>query len=90
MKRDITSMKLTVLAAAVVLFGLCGAVDAQTTQRRALSGASSNAGSLPNQMSDLRPLNLTPEQIQKVRDIYFELKDQRQAAVKGCDWRSGL
>jgi Spy/CpxP family protein refolding chaperone len=83
MKRDITSMKLTVLAAAVVLFGLCGAVDAQTTQPEPSPAQVQTPDLLPNQMSDLRPLNLTPEQIQKVRDIYFELKDQRQAAVQG-------
>ena len=79
MKRNITSMTLAVLAAAIS-FGLCGAVVAQTTQTET-SPAQVQTQDLPaNQMSDLRSLNLTPEQIQKVRDIYFELKDQRQAA----------
>ena len=82
MKSVIRSTKLAVLAAAVVLFGLCGAVAAQTTQTENLP-AQAQAPDLPaNQMSDLRPLNLTPDQIQKVRDIYLELKDQRQAAVQ--------
>jgi len=34
----------------------------------------------PNQIPDLGPLNLTPDQIQKIRGINAELKDQRQAA----------
>jgi Spy/CpxP family protein refolding chaperone len=33
-----------------------------------------------NQLPDLAQLNLTPEQIQKIRGINAELKDQRQAA----------
>jgi Spy/CpxP family protein refolding chaperone len=80
MKREIESIKLAVLAAAVVLFGLCGAVAAQTTQTQASPEPTPAQTELPNQFSDLRELNLTAEQIQKVRDINFELKDQRQAA----------
>ena len=34
-----------------------------------------------NQIPSLRPLNLTPEQVQKIRDIYAETNDQRQAAI---------
>jgi Spy/CpxP family protein refolding chaperone len=82
MKRDIRSMKLALLAAAALLFGLCGAIDAQTTQTESSPAQVQTQDLPPNQMADLRPLNLTPEQIQKVRDIYFELKDQRQAAVQ--------
>ena len=33
-----------------------------------------------NQLPDLAPLNLSPEQIQKIRAINAELKDQRQEA----------
>jgi len=33
-----------------------------------------------NQFADLRPLNLTDDQIQRIRAINFELKDERQAA----------
>lgn len=33
-----------------------------------------------NQIPDLGPLNLTPDQIQRIRTIYAELRDQRQAA----------
>jgi Spy/CpxP family protein refolding chaperone len=82
MKSVIRSTKLAVLAAAVVLFGLCGAVAAQTTQTENLPAQAQGPDLPANQMADLRPLNLTPDQIQKVRDIYLELKDQRQAAVQ--------
>ena len=34
----------------------------------------------PNQLPDFRLLNLTPDQIEKIRAINLELKDQRQAA----------
>ena len=34
----------------------------------------------PNQIPDLAPLNLTQDQIQRIRIINAELKDQRQAA----------
>jgi Spy/CpxP family protein refolding chaperone len=81
MKRIIRSIELAVLAAAVVLFGLSAAVAAQTTETQAPGGPPpAQTEMLPNQFADLRQLNLTPEQIQKVRDINFELKDQRQAA----------
>lgn len=81
MKRDIKSIKLAVLAAAVVLFGLWGPVAAQTTQTQEPAGPPpAQTETLPNQFADLRQLNLTPEQIQKIRDINFELKDQRQEA----------
>ena len=35
-----------------------------------------------NQVPDLGPLNLTPDQIQKIRTINAELKDQRQTAIQ--------
>lgn len=37
-------------------------------------------GNQVNQIPDLAPLNLTPDQIQKIRGINAELRDQRQAA----------
>jgi Spy/CpxP family protein refolding chaperone len=81
MKRNIKSIKLAALAAAVVLFGLCGAVAAQTTETQApAEPPPAQTEALPNQFADLRQLNLTPEQIEKVREINFELKDQRQEA----------
>ena len=36
--------------------------------------------SQPNQLPDFRLLNLTPDQIDRIRAINLELKDQRQAA----------
>jgi Spy/CpxP family protein refolding chaperone len=64
-----------------VLFGLSGAVAAQTTETQTPAGPPpAQTETLPNQFADLRQLNLTPEQIEKVREINFELKDQRQAA----------
>jgi Spy/CpxP family protein refolding chaperone len=82
MKRDNRSMKLAVLAAAVVLFGLCGGIAAQTTQtENATAPAQTQTPELPaNQVADLRPLGLTPTQIQSIRAINLELKDERQAA----------
>ena len=82
MKRDIKSMKLAALAATVVLFGLCGAIAGQTTQPQDSSApAQAQTPDLrANQMADLRPLDLKPDQIQKIRAINFELKDERQAA----------
>jgi Spy/CpxP family protein refolding chaperone len=82
MKRDIKSMKLAALAATVVLFGLCGAIAGQTTQPQDSSAPAQaqTPGLQANQMADLRPLDLKPDQIQKIRAINFELKDERQAA----------
>lgn len=82
MKRDTRSMKLALLAAAVVLFGLCGVIAAQTTPPENSSAPAQNQTPdlQANQMTDLRPLDLKPDQIQKIRAINFELKDERQAA----------
>jgi len=82
MKRDTKSMKLVMLAATVLLFGLCGVVAAQTTQaENSPAPAQTQTPDLqPNQMADLRPLGLTPDQIQKIRTINFDLKNERQAA----------
>jgi Spy/CpxP family protein refolding chaperone len=82
MKRDTKSMKLAVLAATLLLFGLCGAIIGQTTQTENSSPpAQTQTPDLQaNQMADLRPLDLKPDQIQKIRAINFELKDERQAA----------
>src|SRR2546430_16936539 len=33
----------------------------------------------PNPIPDLGPLNLTPDQVQKIKMIYADTKDQRQA-----------
>jgi len=82
MKRDTKSIKLAALAAAVMLSGLAGEIAAQTTQTENSSPmVQTQPADLPaNQMTDLRRLDLKPDQIQKIRAIMQELKDERQAA----------
>jgi Spy/CpxP family protein refolding chaperone len=82
MKRDTGSIKLAALAATVIMFGLAGGSAAQTTQTENSSPmVQRQAADLPaNQMADLRPLDLQPDQIQKIRSINLELKEERQAA----------
>ena len=82
MNRDIRSIKLAALAATIMLFGLGGGIAAQTTQTETSSAAAqAQTADLPaNQMTDLRPLDLKPDQIQRIRAINMELKDERQAA----------
>lgn len=82
MNRDIRSIKLAALAATVMLFGLGGGIAAQTTQTENSSPTvQTQMADLPaNQMTDLRPLDLKPDQIQRIRAINMELKDERQAA----------
>jgi len=65
-----------------MLFGLGGGIAAQTTQTENSSPmVQTQTADLPaNQMTDLRPLDLKPDQIQKIREINRELKDERQAA----------
>jgi len=81
MKRNIRSIKLGALALTVVLFGLAGGIAAQTTQTENSSPMVQTQTADPaNQMADLRRLDLKPDQIQKIRVIFQELKDERQAA----------
>jgi Spy/CpxP family protein refolding chaperone len=79
---NIRFIKLAALAATVMLFGLGGGIAAQTTQTESPSPiVQTQTADLPaNQMTDLRPLDLQPDQIQKIRAINLELKDERQAA----------
>ena len=64
MKRNIRSIKLAALALTVVLFGLAGGIAAQTTQTENSSPmVQTQTADLPaNQMTDLRPLDLKPDQ----------------------------
>lgn len=81
MRWSTKSMKLAALAATVLLFGLGGGIAAQTTQTENSSPtAQTQSSELPANQTDLRPLDLKPDQIQKIRAIQFELKDERQAA----------
>jgi len=80
MKRDTKLIKLSLLAATIVL-GLSGVNAAQTTQTDSSARAQTQAPDIPaNQMTDLRALELKPDQIQMIRAINLELKDERQAA----------
>src|SRR5215510_13235011 len=83
MKRKQKEMSLLrILSAAFLLLGLWGATMAQTppTQTTTPPDQAPAENRQGNQFADLRPLNLTPDQIQKIRAINFELKDERQAA----------
>ncbi len=72
------TMKLALLAAALIIFGSNPAAaqtaPTQTQPTREQTQTQMNAP------ADLGFLDLTPDQIQKIRSINAELKDQRQAA----------
>lgn len=82
MKRDTKLIKLAALAATVLMFGLGGGIAAQTTRTENSPPTVQTQSIEPpaNQMTDLGPLDLKPDQIQKIRAINQELKDERQAA----------
>jgi Spy/CpxP family protein refolding chaperone len=69
------------LAGLILLTGAGIVATAQSPQNPLESGQaqSQNQG---NQIPDFGPLNLTPDQIQRIRAINAELKDQRQTAVQ--------
>jgi periplasmic protein CpxP/Spy len=78
-------MKRMFLGGVVLLFFHGTATMAQTTQPNQAqnSGEPAQTQNQPpqgNQFADLRLLNLTPDQIQRIRGINLELKDERQAA----------
>jgi Spy/CpxP family protein refolding chaperone len=78
-------MKQMLLRGAVLLFFTGTATMAQTTQTNPSQNPAEPATAQTqapqgNQFADLRLLNLTPDQIQRIRAINFELKDERQAA----------
>ena len=78
-------MKRMVLGVTMLLACSWISVMAQTTQTSpAQNPAESARPQVPppqgDQFADLRPLNLTPDQIQRIRLINMELKDERQAA----------
>src|ERR1044071_4560580 len=75
MKRKLKLIMLVAMIAALT----SGAVNAQNNQEPAASPPQPQQAE--NAMTDLRLLGLMPDQIQKIRAINFELKDQRQAAV---------
>jgi len=68
----------------VILMLLIGAgtiTRAQTAQNP-VDPAQTQTQAQTNQIPDFGPLNLTPDQIQRIRAINAELKDQRQAAIQ--------
>lgn len=69
------------LAGLLLLAGAGTLAQGQNPQNPLESGQaqSQNQG---NQIPDFGPLNLTPDQIQRIRGINAELRDQRQAAVQ--------
>jgi Spy/CpxP family protein refolding chaperone len=69
------------LAGLILLTGAGIVAKAQSSQNALESGPaqSQNQG---NQIPDFGPLNLTPDQIQRIRAINAELKDERQTAVQ--------
>ncbi len=71
----------SVLAGLILLAGAGTRAQGQNPQNPLEPGPaqSQNQG---NQIPDFGPLNLTPDQIQRIRGINAELKDQRQAAVQ--------
>jgi periplasmic protein CpxP/Spy len=86
MKYDTRStMKPMLLSGAVLLFFTGAVTMAQTPQTNPAQNPAEPAQTQTqppqgNQFSDLRQLNLTPDQIQRIRAINFELRDERQAA----------
>jgi len=78
-------MKRMLLSGAALLFFSGSATIAQTPQTNPAQNPTEPAQTQTqppqgNQGADLRLLNLTPDQIQRIRAINFELKDERQAA----------
>jgi Spy/CpxP family protein refolding chaperone len=74
---------LPVLLSLVVLLlaGISGQVRAQEPSTQNPAGpAQAQTQTQINQLPDFAPLNLSPDQIQKIRSINAELKDQRQTA----------
>jgi Spy/CpxP family protein refolding chaperone len=72
-----------VLPVVLLLAGICVKVRSQTptSQNPAEPATTQNQPQIQiNQLPDLAPLNLSPDQIQKIRAINAELKEQRQAA----------
>lgn len=77
------AIKLIISSAAVLLFSLSAAVSAQTnpTQSSPEDSQAQSQNAQTNQGPDLRFLNLTPEQIDKIRAINEELDGERRAAA---------
>ncbi len=69
------------VAILLLLIGAGTITRAQTAQNP-VDPAQTQTQPQTNQIPDFGPLNLTPDQIQRIRAINAELKDQRQAAIQ--------
>jgi len=68
------------LAVVLLLVGAWMQARAQSPTTQNPVERAQNQVSQGNQIPDLRPLNLTLEQVQKIRDINAEMKEERQTA----------
>src|SRR4030095_16201140 len=76
-------LPITLLVSVLLLAGVCVQVRSQTPPPQnpvEPATTQSQPQTKINQLPDFAPLNLSPEQIQKIRAINAELKDQRQEA----------
>jgi len=85
MKRNSKTTLTRLLCSASIMLGSCVTLLAQQPQTPnqtdpVQTQAAQTAGAQANQLPDFRLLNLTPDQIQKIREINIGLKDERQAA----------
>src|SRR5215471_5289141 len=71
---------LVMLGALLLLSGFSLQARAQTPTPQSSPGPGQTTAKGPNQTPDLADLNLTQDQIQKIRAINAELKNERQAA----------
>ena len=69
-----------VLAAGLLVMSAGLSARGQSQPNQVESSPAQTQANQTNQIPDLAPLNLTPDQIQKIRGINAELRDQRQAA----------
>lgn len=70
------------LSLAILLLIGAGTMTRAQNAQNPLDPAQTQTQTQTNQIPDFGPLNLTPDQIQKIRTINAEVKDQRQAAVQ--------
>jgi Spy/CpxP family protein refolding chaperone len=82
MKNEIKLNRFSLMLGTLLLFSLAALpAKAQTTATPPADPDSQQQGPI-NQVPNLGPLNLTPEQIKQIRMINAEMKDQRQAAAR--------
>jgi Spy/CpxP family protein refolding chaperone len=82
MKRNMKSNIRLLLGVVAMLFAAGAGVLGQTTQPQIQTepAQAQMQNGQANQLPDFRLLNLSPDQIQKIRTINMDLKDERQAA----------